>query len=148
MAFISPINQNLYARSSGRACKSNLYKNLKEYIQGYPKRINYTYKHRIAYRKVEKELLGKNTLGGYLHDLDKLVMYVIGVPKKLAHSIHVATAPHHMHKGHIKRPVSAVIDWECARLTKPDKPLSAREFYEKKMPKMPEIDEALKKLGL
>ena len=131
----------------------NKFKNsIKEYVKGYPKRINYTAKHKKAFLKVEKELIGKNTLGAYLHDLDKLIMYIIGVPKDIAHNIHVTMAPHHVRDGHIKKPIQAVIDWECARYTKPDKPLSAREFYEyyylKRGIVIPEIEEALNKLGL
>ena len=125
---------------------------LKNYVLGYPKRINYTAKHKKAFLKIEKQLTGKNSFGSYFHDLDKLIMYIIGVPKKLAHNIHVATAPHHLRNGRFKKPQQAVIDWECAKYTKPDKPLNAREFYEnnyvKKGMKFPEIEEVLKKLGL
>jgi len=127
--------------------------NLKNYIKGYPKRIRYTAKHKKAFLKMEKELTGKNTLSGYLHDMDKLIMYIIGVPKQLAHDIHVATASHHVRNGHIKKPIQAVIDWECARCTKPDKPLNARDFYEnyyvkKQKIRIPEIEEILQKFGL
>ena len=122
--------------------------NLKTYILGYPKRIKYTWTHKKAYLKTEKELTDKNTLRGYLHDIDKLIMYVIGIPKETAHNIHIATAPHHIQKNHIKYPKGAVIDWECARFTKPDKPLAAREFYERSCPKMPEIEEYLDKFDL
>ena len=123
-------------------------KRLKEYFTGYTKRINYTWEHKKAFLKVEKDLYGKNTLGGYCHDLDKLIMYILGVPKNVAHDIHVATAPHHMRNGKIKSPEKAVIDWESARYTKPDKPLSARDFYEKCCPKMPEIEEEFEKVGI
>ena len=90
---------------------------------------------------------------GYFHDVDKLLMYIIGFPKKLAHKIHVATAPHHERNGRIKRPFHAIIDWECARFTKPDKPLTAREYYEsyfveKRKMRIPEIEDGFKKLGL
>ena len=123
------------------------------YFTGYLKRIKYTSKHKLAFLKVEKELRGKNTLGGYFHDVDKLLMYIIGIPKKLAHKIHVATAPHHERNGRIKRPLHAIIDWECARFTKPDKPLTAREYYEsyfveKRKLQIPEIEDGFKKLGL
>ena len=121
---------------------------LKEYFTGYTKRIDYTWQHKKAFLKVEKDLYGKNTLGGYCHDLDKLIMYILGVPKKLAHDIHVATAPHHIRNGKIKAPEKAVIDWESARYTKPDKPLSARDFYEKCCPQMPEIEEEFEKTGI
>lgn len=118
------------------------------YVLGYPKRLSYTWKHKKAFLEVEKELCGKNSIRGYLHDLDKLIMYAIGVPKKIAHDIHVSTAPHHIKNGKAKNPIMTVIDWECARRTKPDKPFTARYYYEHFCPKMPEIEEALEKLGL
>lgn len=40
-------------------------------------KIAYTIKHRKAFRRVEKELLGHNTLRGILHDLDKVFLYMI-----------------------------------------------------------------------
>ena len=40
-------------------------------------KIIYTVKHRKAFRRVEKELLGHNTLRGILHDLDKVFLYMI-----------------------------------------------------------------------
>ncbi|MCQ2754732.1 MAG: dephospho-CoA kinase, partial [bacterium] len=126
----------------------NFQKKLKDYFCGYPKRINYTWQHKKAYLKVEKELTGKNTLRGYLHDLDKLFMYIIGVPKKTAHNIHVATAPHHIRNNKVHYPKGAVIDWECARYTKPDKPLNARDFYERACPKIPQVEEILDKFNL
>ena len=122
--------------------------NIKDYFINYPKRINYTWQHKKAYLKVEKELTGKNTIRGYLHDLDKLILYIIGVPQKTAHKIHALTAPHHIKNDKVKYPIGAVIDWECARYTKPDKPLSAREFYEKKCPRLPEIEKVLQEFNL
>lgn len=35
--------------------------------------FKYTVKHKKAFIMVEKQLLGKNTLRGYLHDIDKLI---------------------------------------------------------------------------
>ncbi len=121
---------------------------LKQYIKNYPQRIKYTCEHKKAFLQVEKELCGKNSINGYFHDLDKLIMYVAGLPQKLTNKLHLYTSQHHIRNGKVKNPIMAVIDWECAHLTKPDKPLRAREFYEKFCPKMPEIEEALKKLGL
>lgn len=40
-------------------------------------RIKYTLKHRKAFRAVEKQLLGHNTIRGYLHDLDKVFLYMV-----------------------------------------------------------------------
>lgn len=121
---------------------------IREYFAGYPARISYTWKHKKAYLKTEKQLTGKNTLRGYLHDLDKLIMYVIGVPKEIAHDIHVATAPHHKRNGKVRYPKGAVIDWECSRSTKSDKPWSARDYYERACPKMPEVEGWLDKFNL
>lgn len=141
------ITKDLNNQNSEKNNKS-FWKDLKEYFTGYPKRINYTWQHKKAYLKVEKELTGKNTIRGYLHDLDKLIMYIIGVPKKTAHKIHAATAPHHIKNDKVKYPIGAVIDWECARYSKPDKPLSARYFYEKKCPRLPEIEKVLQEFNL
>ena len=128
--------------------KTSLLNNLKDYFGGYTRRINYTWQHKKAFLQVERDLLGKNTIQGYLHDTDKLFMYIIGVPKNLAHKIHVSIAPHHIRKGKVKSPMQAIIDWESARYTKPDKPLSAREYYEQKCPKIPVIEMLLNKYGL
>lgn len=35
--------------------------------------IVYTMKHKRAFLRVEKELLGHNTVRGFLHDLDKVL---------------------------------------------------------------------------
>lgn len=125
-----------------------LRQNLRDYFTGYPKRIKYTWEHKKAYLRVEKQLTGKNTLRGYLHDLDKLILYVIGVPKDTAHRIHTAFAPHHIRDGKVKYPKGAVIDWECARYTKPDKPFNARDFYERACPKIPEVEKILDDFNL
>lgn len=146
--------EKLKCEKSNSTGSLNKFKNnLKKYITGYPKRINYTAKHKKAFLKVEKELTGKNTLSGYCHDLGKLIAFTIGLPHDFVQKIHIATAPHHVINGHVKKPIMAIIDWECARYTKPDKPLSAREFYEtyyvkQKNMRIPEIEEALIQLGL
>ena len=124
------------------------YAPLNDYFRGYPKRIKYTWQHKKAYLEMERKLTGGNTFRGYLHDLDKLIMYVLGFPKKLAHNIHVALSSHHIRNNSVKHPEDAVIDWECARSTKPDKPYTARQYYEKFCPKIPEIEEALNKFNL
>lgn len=149
---ITPFVERSYS-SNNRAKSISFNGGRDSYFTGYLERIKYTSKHKLAFLKVEKELRGKNTLGGYFHDVDKLLMYIIGFPKKLAHKIHVATAPHHERNGRIKRPLHAIIDWECARFTKPDKPLTAREYYEsyfveKRKMRIPEIEDGFKKLGL
>lgn len=109
----------------------------------------YTYRHKKAFLKVEKEVLGYNTLRGYFHDLDKLFLYPI-FGKKLTSKIHRRNSFHHINNVEVYEDyVQMVIDWECARYTKPDKPLSAYEFLIAKYPeRKDEILPIIKKLGL
>ena len=92
--------------------------------------IKYTWKHKIAYLKIEKMLYGRNTIGGYLHDTDKLFMYLI-FPDKLTQKIHRFISPHHKEylgmNGAKTSFRQMLIDCECARFTKPDKPMDAKE---------------------
>ena len=43
--------------------------------------IKYTIDHRKAFIKLEKKLLGYNTLRGYLHDLDKVFLKIFLSPE-------------------------------------------------------------------
>lgn len=90
-------------------------------------RIKYTLAHRKAFRKVEKELLGYNTFRSLFHDLDKVFLYPLFEYKKV-HNFHRSHTKHHSVKASSHADfVQMVIDWECARYTKPDKPLNARD---------------------
>ena len=96
--------------------------------------IKYTWKHKKAFLDIEKSILGYNTLRGYLHDADKLVMYLI-LPKEVASKIHRKYSHHHVLKASSYNDfVEMVIDWECARYTKKDKPLTAYETLYKFYP--------------
>lgn len=119
-----------------------------KYIGNQLKAAAYTYRHKQAYLRVEKELLGKNTFSGYVHDTNKLVMYLCMIPVKLAHKIHRKLSPHHVKNGKVRNPIHAVIDWESARYTKSDKTLTAREVYETLYPKVEGIKEVLQRFGL
>lgn len=94
----------------------------------------YTKAHRKAFRKVEKELTGRNTIRGYLHDIDKLFLYLF-FDYDTVHNWHRKHSRHHTIKAKTHADfVQMVIDWECARYTKPDKPLNARETLKKFYP--------------
>lgn len=98
--------------------------------------IMYTLRHKMAYLKVEKQLLGKNTLSGYLHDLDKVFLYLI-FSKQTAHNIHTRFARHHHRMASTRNHfIQMIIDWECARITKPDKPLNAHDTLYKFYPNL------------
>lgn len=99
-------------------------------------KILYTIKHRKAFRQVEKQLYGKVSFRGYVHDLDKIFLYLIfGVNR--ASTIHRKYARHHIAKAKTDKDfVEMVIDWECARLTKSDKPLNAYDTLYKYYPEL------------
>lgn len=111
--------------------------------------IQYTLNHRRAFRKVEKQLLGKNTVRSLFHDLDKVMLYNFFDYKKV-HNFHRKHMRHHSEKAKTHNDfVQMVIDWECARFTKPDKPLNARDTLYKLYPELKEdILPILEELGL
>ena len=89
--------------------------------------IKYTILHRKAFRKTEKELFGKVSFRGYFHDIDKLLLYLF-FDKKTVSKIHRRFSKHHINKAKSLNDFKEmVVDWECARYTKPDKPLNAYE---------------------
>lgn len=111
-------------------------------------KIQYTIKHRKAFRKIEKQLLGKNTIRSVFHDLDKIIMMFF-VDKKKASEIHRKNSRHHDKARTEKDYIQMIIDWECARYTKADKPLNARETLYKYYPSLvSKIEPLLKRLGL
>lgn len=112
-------------------------------------RIKYSMDHRKAFQKVEKQLLGHNTVRGLFHDLDKVILYHFFDYKKV-HNWHRNYAKHHAKcaKTH-EDYVQMVIDWECARFTKPDKPLNARETLDKYYPNLKDkVLPIIEELGL
>lgn len=98
--------------------------------------IIYTLDHKKAFLKMEKKLLGKNTIRGYLHDLDKIVLKLF-LDKETVSKLHRSYSRHHINRAHTRKDyIQMVIDWECSRYTKPDKPLTARETLHKFFPKL------------
>lgn len=99
----------------------------------------YTLRHKVAFLQVEKKLRGKNTLSGYLHDAEKPLMYLFcfWMDAERIHAFHCRHNRHHV-KNHLKKSpddlLDTVIDWECARMTKPDKSLNAYDTLMKYYP--------------
>ena len=111
--------------------------------------ISYTIKHRKAFRKVEKELFGKISFRGIVHDLDKVFLYLL-LGKDKASEIHRKYARHHVNSAKTYKDYKEmVVDWECARLTKPDKPLNAYDTLYKYYPFLEDkILKILQNLGI
>jgi hypothetical protein len=94
----------------------------------------YTYRHRRAFEYVVEKLFAKDPYvhkqmvqRARAHDIDKLIMYQC-TSKAEASKLHKATAPHHMNNDREHSyydMLEAVMDYECAGYTKPDKPLNA-----------------------
>ena len=99
--------------------------------------IRYTKEHRKSYKRIEKELLGYNTCRSLLHDLDKIILYNVW-PHQKVKEFHRKTARHHDNKikKNRKHYIEMIIDWECARFTKPDKPLNAYDTLYKYYPNL------------
>lgn len=126
------------------------------------KHIPYTVKHIIAFNKVKKELLGNDCKKYRWHDVDKLFFFILlpFLNKYEINHYHQKNNKHHPtyndNFGYVVNKkvkdidfVEAIIDWECARYTKPDKPLNARETLYKFYPQYKEeVEPILDKLGL
>ena len=111
-----------------------MFKSRKQNIEA----IKYTLEHRKAFKKIEKELLGHNTWRSLVHDIDKVILYNILSHKKVK-EFHRKTARHHVEnniKKNRKDYIEMIIDWECARYTKPDKPLNAYDTLYKWYPNL------------
>lgn len=94
-------------------------------------KIKYTLKHRKAFRIIERQLLGHNTIRGYLHDLDKIFLYMI-MDYERVYKIHRGHSRHHALRARTHADyVQMIIDWECARLTTQNKQMNARETLDK-----------------
>ena len=103
--------------------------------------VVYTLKHHKALNDLAKGY-------GYsfpFHDLDKVILYPI-LGKKLTHKLHRNWSKHHYKDGDIKNKVEAMFDWECARFTKPDKPLDAYDTWKKYYPDV-DMAPVLKQFG-
>ena len=102
------------------------------------RKILYTLRHKMAYISTAKKCRGYNKVSDYLHDVDKLIYLIIGIPARVASKWHRRYSRHHMQNGVIRDLSGAVIDFECARITKPDKPLNARDTLKKYYPSIAE----------
>ena len=110
--------------------------------------VKYTLEHRKAFREVEEKLFGKVSFRSYFHDLDKVFLYPI-LGKKITHNFHRKHSRHHNKACTYKDYCAMVVDWECARFTKPDKPLNAYDTLYKYYPALePDILPILKYLKI
>ena len=90
--------------------------------------FSYTSEHKLAFLEREHYLLGTYSFGGMMHDVDKLFMYFTPFLKENEiQQIHRKHQSHHINEKQkrVKHLMEMYIDWDCAAITKPDKPLDA-----------------------
>lgn len=99
--------------------------------------VKYSLEHKIAIMALSYEYLGYVSKRIMLHDIEKPVLYTI-MEKKEASKLHRATSIHHQNNFHLYEGKQAynnrkesVLDYECARYTKSDKPLNAYSTIQK-----------------
>lgn len=111
-------------------------------------KILYVKRHRKAFRVIEKQLLGHSTFRSLFHDLDKIILLHF-LNKEKVSALHRKHSHHHEKAKTKNDYIQMVIDWECARYTKPDKPLNARDTLYKFYPHLVEkIEPILIEMGL
>lgn len=103
----------------------------------------YTYKHRKALKKVIEDCKHlsnddkvKLLKRASIHDMDKMVMYMFW-DKKRSSNYHREHASHHIDNSIEKSRLDlleTIFDYECAGITKPDKPLNAYDTMYKFYP--------------
>lgn len=85
----------------------------------------YTIRHKQAFLATMYSLTKQVTQSAIMHDTDKLYLYG-RVSKKETSLLHGKYAIHHIENGNMSvNKLDCIIDYECARFTKPDKPLNA-----------------------
>lgn len=102
--------------------------------------IQYTIKHKLAIMALSYEYLGYISKRIMLHDIEKLILYTM-METKEASSRHRNYSIHHRENfshwfdaAEISNRTESVLDYECARYTKPDKPLNAYATIDKYFP--------------
>ena len=82
--------------------------------------------------------------------MDKIFLYLLISDRKKVHKWHRNHSRHHSIKAKTHSDFTQmVIDWECARYTKPDKPLNARKTLYKFYPELEnKVLPVIEELGL
>ncbi len=110
--------------------KEKVIKPIVKFAKEYRENIRHTYDHKVVYALVEKELFGRNTINSVTHDADKMIMYMLGFPKKVVGKIHRAHSEHHIESGKHMNLKSMLCDMVASSPDyKPEKKYSLREFF-------------------
>lgn len=100
------------------------------YIKNYKKNIKHTYDHKIVFSLVEKEVFGRNSIDSLTHDLDKLVLYILGFSKPFVSDFHRKISVHHTESGKKNNLRSMLCDNIASSPEfKPEKKKSLRDHF-------------------
>ena len=103
---------------------------IRRYAEQYKHNIQHTYDHKVFFVIMEKELFGKNSINCITHDLDKLILYSLGFPRKFVSKYHRAHSEHHCESGKTPNLNSMMVDLIISSPEyKPEKKLSLRDYY-------------------
>ncbi len=109
---------------------SGIIAKIKNYAKNYVKNIKHTCDHKIIFALIEKELFGKNSIDSITHDLDKMIMYMLGFPKSFVSDFHRKHSVHHPESGKKANLRSMLCDNIASSPEfKPEKKLSLREHF-------------------
>ena len=111
---------------------SKLKSKVSQYFKVYKNNITHTLDHKIVFAIVEKELFGKNSIDSLTHDLDKLILYILGFPKSFVSKYHRKHSVHHTESGKTPNLRSMICDNIASSPEfKPEKKRSLREHFAK-----------------
>lgn len=109
---------------------SSLINTIKQYAHNYIQNIKHTYEHKIIFALIEKEIFGKISKDSITHDLDKLILYILGFPKSFVSDFHRTHSEHHTESGKKMNLKSMICDNIASSPEfKPEKTKSLREHY-------------------
>jgi hypothetical protein len=123
-------------------------KSVINYVKNYRKNIKHTFDHKIVFALIERKLFGRNSIDSITHDLDKLVLYLMGFPKPLVTQIHRNISVHHTESGKKNNLRSMLCDNIASSPEfKPEKTKSLREYYNtcKELQKVEGLSQLLEK---
>lgn len=111
---------------------TGLLRSVKQYVHDYKKNVIHTYEHKIVYALIEKELFGKNSMNSVTHDLDKMILYLLGFPRSFVSKFHRKHSQHHLESGKVMNLSSMLCDnIASSPFFKPDKKYTLRKYYNK-----------------
>ncbi len=100
------------------------------YLKNYKANVSHTFDHKIVFALIERELFGKISIDSLTHDLDKLILYVLGFPKSFVSKFHRKISEHHTESGkHLNLRSMLCDNIASSPEFKPEKKKTLRDHY-------------------